>query len=197
MARDTETRLFFATDIHGSDRCFRKFLNAGKFYGADILLMGGDIARAIGKPRATRAVGGANNKNPLAIVVPCHRVIGADGSLTGYGGGLDRKQWLLEHEERHWPTDTSLSKAVPLVTHYKIEVPATAAKLRALIEATLRHTGGRKPEAAAMLGIGLRTLYRKLYEIGHCHSVEAYQDGALVGGASLKADEFLAIAKAA
>jgi O-6-methylguanine DNA methyltransferase len=62
---------------------------------------------------ASRAVGLANGANPVAIIVPCHRVIGADGSLTGYGGGLDRKQWLLEHEERHWPTDTSLSKAVP------------------------------------------------------------------------------------
>lgn len=62
---------------------------------------------------ASRAVGLANGANPIAIIVPCHRVIGADGSLTGYGGGLDRKQWLLEHEERYWPTDTSLSRAVP------------------------------------------------------------------------------------
>lgn len=58
---------------------------------------------------ASRAVGLANGANPIAIIVPCHRVIGADGSLTGYGGGLDRKTWLLEHEERFWPTDTSLS----------------------------------------------------------------------------------------
>lgn len=57
-----------------------------------------DIAERIGRPRAVRAVGAANGKNPIAIVVPCHRVIGRDGSLTGYGGGLDRKQWLLEHE---------------------------------------------------------------------------------------------------
>ncbi len=60
----------------------------------------GDIAKAIGQPKAARAVGLANNQNPLAIVVPCHRVIGADGSLTGYGGGLPRKRWLLEHERR-------------------------------------------------------------------------------------------------
>lgn len=62
---------------------------------------------------ASRAVGLANGANPIAIIVPCHRVIGADGSLTGYGGGLDRKRWLLEHEEQHWPTDTSLSKVLP------------------------------------------------------------------------------------
>ena len=60
----------------------------------------GDIARAIGKPAASRAVGGANHRNPIAIVIPCHRVIGADGSLTGYGGGLDHKRLLLELESR-------------------------------------------------------------------------------------------------
>jgi len=58
----------------------------------------GQLARKIGKPAAVRAVGLANGANPIAIVVPCHRVIGADGSLTGYGGGLDRKRWLLAHE---------------------------------------------------------------------------------------------------
>ena len=56
------------------------------------------LARALGDPNATRAVGAANGRNPLAIVVPCHRVVGADGSLTGYAGGLDRKRWLLHHE---------------------------------------------------------------------------------------------------
>ncbi len=60
----------------------------------------GDIAKAIGQPKAARAVGLANNQNPLPIIVPCHRVIGADGSLTGYGGGLPRKRWLLAHEHR-------------------------------------------------------------------------------------------------
>lgn len=58
----------------------------------------GDVARRIGRPRAVRAVGLANRANPIAIVVPCHRVIGADGSLTGYGAGVDRKRWLLAHE---------------------------------------------------------------------------------------------------
>ena len=57
-----------------------------------------ELAAAIGRPRASRAVGLANGSNPIGIIVPCHRVIGADASLTGYGGGLHRKQWLLEHE---------------------------------------------------------------------------------------------------
>jgi len=58
----------------------------------------GELARRIGRPNASRAVGLANGSNPIAIVVPCHRVIGANGSLTGYGGGMERKRWLLEHE---------------------------------------------------------------------------------------------------
>jgi methylated-DNA-[protein]-cysteine S-methyltransferase len=58
----------------------------------------GQLARRIGNAGASRAVGLANNRNPVAVIVPCHRVIGADGSLTGYGGGLDRKRWLLTHE---------------------------------------------------------------------------------------------------
>ncbi|MGH0030029.1 MAG: methylated-DNA--[protein]-cysteine S-methyltransferase [Myxococcota bacterium] len=58
----------------------------------------GEIARRIGRAGAARAIGGANHDNPLGIVVPCHRVIGADGRLTGYAGGLERKRWLLSHE---------------------------------------------------------------------------------------------------
>lgn len=58
----------------------------------------GALAAHIGRPRAVRAVGAANGLNPVAIVVPCHRVIGADGRLTGYAGGIDRKRWLLAHE---------------------------------------------------------------------------------------------------
>ncbi|MGW0572388.1 MULTISPECIES: methylated-DNA--[protein]-cysteine S-methyltransferase [Streptomyces] len=58
----------------------------------------GQLADALGNPKASRAVGLANGKNPLGIIVPCHRVVGADGSLTGYGGGLERKQRLLEFE---------------------------------------------------------------------------------------------------
>ncbi len=57
-----------------------------------------ELARRIGHPSAVRAVGLANGANPIAIVVPCHRVIGANGTLTGYGGGLERKRWLLDHE---------------------------------------------------------------------------------------------------
>ena len=58
----------------------------------------GEQARRIGRPGAARAVGAANGRNPISIIVPCHRVIGANGSLTGYGWGTDRKAWLLEHE---------------------------------------------------------------------------------------------------
>jgi methylated-DNA-[protein]-cysteine S-methyltransferase len=61
----------------------------------------GELARRIDSPSASRAVGLANGRNPISILVPCHRVIGADGSLTGYGGGLDRKRWLLAHEGLH------------------------------------------------------------------------------------------------
>jgi methylated-DNA-[protein]-cysteine S-methyltransferase len=63
----------------------------------------GAIANAIGSPGAARAVGMANGANPIAIIVPCHRVIGSNGALTGYGGGLDRKTWLLAHERRWSP----------------------------------------------------------------------------------------------
>lgn len=64
----------------------------------------GEIARAIGKPKACRAVGMANHKNPISIIVPCHRVVGADGSLTGYGGGLAAKEFLLALEQGGRPS---------------------------------------------------------------------------------------------
>lgn len=60
----------------------------------------GELAAAIGSPGSARAVGAANGQNPIGIIVPCHRVIGASGALTGYAGGMARKQWLLEHEAR-------------------------------------------------------------------------------------------------
>jgi methylated-DNA-[protein]-cysteine S-methyltransferase len=63
----------------------------------------GEIARAIGQPQAARGVGAANHANPIALIVPCHRVIGSDGSLTGYGGGLPLKRALLAHEAAHRP----------------------------------------------------------------------------------------------
>lgn len=58
----------------------------------------GEIASEVGKPKASRAVGAANGRNPISVIVPCHRVIGSNGTLTGFGGGLERKQWLLQHE---------------------------------------------------------------------------------------------------
>jgi methylated-DNA-[protein]-cysteine S-methyltransferase len=63
----------------------------------------GAIALELGRPSASRAVGAANGANPLPIVLPCHRVVGANGTLTGFGGGLPLKRWLLEHERRHAP----------------------------------------------------------------------------------------------
>ncbi|MCO6449863.1 MAG: methylated-DNA--[protein]-cysteine S-methyltransferase [Caldilineales bacterium] len=65
-------------------------------YGVTISYM--DIANALGNPQSIRAVGAANGQNPISIIVPCHRVIGSDGKLVGYGGGLWRKEWLLRHE---------------------------------------------------------------------------------------------------
>ena len=59
-----------------------------------------ELARRIGRPAAIRAVGAANGANPIPVIVPCHRVIGSNGTLTGYGGGIERKQWLLAHEGR-------------------------------------------------------------------------------------------------
>jgi methylated-DNA-[protein]-cysteine S-methyltransferase len=59
----------------------------------------GEVARAIGNPRAFRAVGNANNKNDIPIIIPCHRVIGSDGKLVGFGSGIWRKEWLLDHEK--------------------------------------------------------------------------------------------------
>jgi methylated-DNA-[protein]-cysteine S-methyltransferase len=88
--------------MHGTDFQRRVWAELRRIpYGETISY--GELARRVGSPKASRAVGLANGRNPVAIVVPCHRVIGADGSLTGYGGGLDRKVWLLEHEAAHRP----------------------------------------------------------------------------------------------
>jgi methylated-DNA-[protein]-cysteine S-methyltransferase len=74
----------------------------------------GEVAAALGKSAlASRAVGLANGRNPISIIVPCHRVIGADGSLTGYGGGLDRKEWLLRHEKAPFGTGGGKRRAAP------------------------------------------------------------------------------------
>jgi len=78
-----------------------------------------ELARRIGQTGASRAVGGANGRNPISIIVPCHRVISSDGGLGGYGGGLDRKRWLLEHEAevlaRHpeWRTEQKARELTP------------------------------------------------------------------------------------
>lgn len=72
----------------------------------------GELARRLGKPGSARAVGLANGQNPVSIIVPCHRVVGSNGKLTGYGGGLDRKAWLLDHEARYGPGQLALDPAV-------------------------------------------------------------------------------------
>lgn len=79
----------------------------------------GEQAAMLGRPKASRAVGGANGKNPIALVLPCHRVVGANGKLTGYAGGLWRKEWLLKHEGKqvykrhHGAGSVSTIKATP------------------------------------------------------------------------------------
>lgn len=60
----------------------------------------GELAKRVGNPNSSRAVGAANGRNPISIIVPCHRVIGSNGKLTGYGGGMERKEWLLAHESK-------------------------------------------------------------------------------------------------
>jgi methylated-DNA-[protein]-cysteine S-methyltransferase len=71
------------------------------------------LARRIGSPTAVRAVGAANGSNSVALIIPCHRVVGSDGRLTGYGGGLDRKQWLLSHENASWQGDSRSTPSLP------------------------------------------------------------------------------------
>ncbi len=76
-------------------RVWKELLNVG--YGRTASYR--DIAKAVGRPKAVRAVGHTNRLNPVGIIVPCHRIIGSDGRLVGYGGGLWRKRWLLRHEQ--------------------------------------------------------------------------------------------------
>ena len=77
----------------------------------------GQQAAAIGRPRAIRAVGAANGRNPISIIVPCHRVVGADGGLTGYGGGIAQKRRLLDHERRTRTGQLRLASAGPPATN--------------------------------------------------------------------------------
>jgi len=100
-------RAYFAGEVHALD-AVRVDCGGTPFQGrvwtalrqipAGATISYGELARRIGSPTAVRAVGLANGSNPVPVIVPCHRVIGAGGSLTGYGGGLDRKSWLLAHE---------------------------------------------------------------------------------------------------
>lgn len=89
----------FDIDVSASGTPFQRAVWAALHdipYGATVSY--GELAAAMGRPTASRAVGLANGKNPISIIVPCHRVVGADGSMTGYGGGLERKRWLLSLE---------------------------------------------------------------------------------------------------
>lgn len=91
-----------ALDPHGSAFDVRVWNELRRIpYGTTISY--GELAERVGNAAAARAVGAANGRNPLPIVVPCHRVVGANGSLTGFGGGLQTKQFLIEHELRHAP----------------------------------------------------------------------------------------------
>jgi methylated-DNA-[protein]-cysteine S-methyltransferase len=115
------TRLasYFAGDIHAIDDIptatagttfQREVWRALRAIPAAETISYGKLAERIGRPRAVRAVGLANGSNPVGVVVPCHRVIGANGSLTGYGGGLHRKEWLLAHERAHTPQTESKTR---------------------------------------------------------------------------------------
>jgi O-6-methylguanine DNA methyltransferase len=108
-----ERRLFsIPLDLRGTEfqlKCWRALLEIP--YGETRSYR--DLAKAIGHPQAFRAVGMSNNRNPVAIVVPCHRVIAADGSLCGYGGGLDIKRKLLDLEQAKLPSGLDLFTCIP------------------------------------------------------------------------------------
>ncbi len=98
----TRTRFDLPLDLRGTEfqqACWRALLEIP--YGETRSY--GEIARVVGRPHAFRAVGMANHANPVAIIVPCHRVIGSNGALTGYGGGMDVKRWLLDLERQNAP----------------------------------------------------------------------------------------------
>jgi len=108
---------FFAGDLDAIDRIAvatngtpfqRRVWDALRAIPAGTTVSYGRLAATLRRPTASRAVGLANGANPIGIVVPCHRVIGSDGGLTGYGGGLERKRWLLAHEER-WSSERRVS----------------------------------------------------------------------------------------
>lgn len=108
---------YFAGDLNGIDSIqvalggtdFQRQVWLGlRGIAAGQVLSYGDFAKRLGRPSASRAVGLANGANPVSIVLPCHRVIGSNAALTGYGGGLQRKRWLLEHEKAIQPLTQSL-----------------------------------------------------------------------------------------
>ena len=117
----TRLAAYFAGDIHAIDDIptatagtvfQREVWRALRDIPAAETISYGQLAQRIGRPRAVRAVGLANGSNPVGVVVPCHRVIGANGSLTGYGGGLHRKEWLLAHERAHTkPADSEATQS--------------------------------------------------------------------------------------
>jgi methylated-DNA-[protein]-cysteine S-methyltransferase len=105
-ARDVLTRYFdgdlrsldeIEVELHGTEFQQRVW-TALRSVPAGTTASNSELARRVGAPAAVRAVGAANGSNPVAVVLPCHRIIGSNGSLTGYGGGLHRKRWLLNHE---------------------------------------------------------------------------------------------------
>lgn len=100
---------YFAGDLHAIDKLpvatagtpfQREVWRALRDIPCGTTISYGELARRIGRPAAVRAVGLANGSNPIGVVVPCHRLIGSNGSLTGYGGGIERKRWLLDHERQ-------------------------------------------------------------------------------------------------
>ncbi len=102
-------RAYFAGDVHAIDNLpveaggtpfQREVWQALRAIACGTTISYGELARRIGHPAAVRAVGLANGSNPIGVVVPCHRVIGSNGALTGYGGGIERKRWLLDHEKQ-------------------------------------------------------------------------------------------------
>jgi methylated-DNA-[protein]-cysteine S-methyltransferase len=101
-----------AVELNGSDFQKRVWQALRRIPHGSTLSYGA-LARRIGAPAAVRAVGTANGSNPIALIVPCHRVIGSDGTLTGYGGGLDRKAWLLKHEHARWNDGSRTAPTLP------------------------------------------------------------------------------------
>lgn len=112
-------RAYFDGDLTALDRVTvdtggtpfqRTIWSALRWIPAGTTISYGDLAARVGRPSAVRAVGAANGSNPIPVIIPCHRVIAADGTLCGYGGGLDKKRWLLSHE-RALPRDAARAPA--------------------------------------------------------------------------------------